>query len=49
MMCNTFLQTFPRLPHFDGMAPPTREMHMSNISGSLISLPDTDKCLVQIP
>ena len=36
-------------PHFDGMAPPTREKHMSNISGSLINLPDTDKCLVQIP
>ena len=31
------------------MAPPTREKHISNISGSLISLPDTDKCLVQIP
>ena len=31
------------------MAPPTRQKHMSNVSGSLISLPDIDKCLVQIP
>ena len=43
MMCNTqyILTNLSKItPHFDGMAPPTREKHMSNISGSLISLPD---------